>query len=79
MTDMTTAIAVEFRELDRRINDQVEVALEWCAETNQIRIAVIDHKINSGQICVTVPNENALDAFEHPFAYLEEIREEVIS
>ena len=58
------------RELDHRITSGVEVSLGWNPEDDSISIKVWDKKATPGPVRVLVAPEKALDAFNHPFAYL---------
>lgn len=60
---------VEFRELMRRRNGGLEVALRWHPESDSVSIEVVDDGTGE-QHEVEVPRAQALDAFEHPFAYV---------
>jgi len=56
-------------ELDHRGNDGVEVSLLWNELTNRVVVSVSDARTgDSFEILVTAA-DNALDVFEHPFAY----------
>ena len=62
MTDTTLT------ELHHRSADGIEVSLLWSRITNALTVAVEDSR--SGlSFEVPAPAENALDVFEHPFAY----------
>ena len=59
----------EFHELMRRQNGGLEVRLRWHPETDSVSIEVVDDQ--TGQTHeADVPRESALEAFEHPFAFL---------
>jgi hypothetical protein len=60
---------VEFRELMRRHNGGLDVRLRWHPETDSVSIVIVDDETGE-QHETDVPRESALDAFEHPFAYL---------
>jgi hypothetical protein len=56
------------RELDRRQGDGLDVTLLWEATTDHLFVVVAD--MTSGErFRIRVPAANALDAFNHPFAY----------
>ena len=57
------------KELMHRRNGGIEVALRWHPETNAVSIAVVDDQTGETHAC-EVPRERALEAFEHPYAYL---------
>lgn len=55
-------------ELMSRRSNGIEVFLMWCKETNLVSIVINDlHSEQSNAF--PVPNEEAMQAFEHPFAY----------
>lgn len=56
------------KELDRRRNGGLDVVLRWHPETDSVSIAVEDEKTGDS-FEVEVSGDQALDAFEHPFAY----------
>lgn len=56
------------RELDRRHNDGIEVALLWNPRTNRVSVAVQDER-NDHSFELEVDGGDALYAFRHPFAY----------
>jgi hypothetical protein len=58
----------EIRELDRRSNDGVDVALLWIPRTNRVVIALEDDR-SGDSFEIDVDAADALDAFRHPFAY----------
>jgi hypothetical protein len=68
--DMTATanITSTFEELDYREADGIEVSLLWSRTDNTVSVLVTDAKTND---CfeLHVRNEDALDAFRHPFAY----------
>jgi hypothetical protein len=59
----------EFRELMRRRNGGLEVALRWHPETDSVSIEVVDDQTGETHEA-EVPRDSALDAFEHPYAFL---------
>jgi hypothetical protein len=61
--DLTTA-----RELDARANDGVEVRLLWHPSSDRIGVEVLDSRTGE-QFALAVHAADALDAFNHPFAY----------
>jgi hypothetical protein len=63
---MTTT---EFHELMRRRNGGLEVALRWHPETDSVSIEVVDEQTGETHEA-EVPQDQALEAYEHPFAYL---------
>jgi hypothetical protein len=57
------------RELDRRSNDGIDVALLWSPRTNRVWIAIDDARADQS-FELDVDPAHALDAFQHPYAYL---------
>ena len=57
------------RELASRRNDGIEVTLWWDSGDDSVSIEVW-HLATDETLTVRVPRGSALDAFEHPFAYL---------
>ena len=55
-------------ELDFRANDGLEVTLLWESETNRVTVSVFDSKTGD-DFGIDVDPADALDAFQHPFAY----------
>jgi hypothetical protein len=57
------------RELSRRTSGGLEVVLYWCDRPSAVTLSVTD--AGTGEIFeIEVPGADALDAFHHPFAYL---------
>lgn len=54
--------------LDDRSAHGVHVSLLWYAETNQVTVEVVDDAAGA-TFELAVPNDRALDAFHHPYAY----------
>jgi hypothetical protein len=65
---MSPTSAHEIRELDRRRNHGVDVALLWNSITDRLFVSVQDER-NGGSFEVEVAATDALDAFRHPFVY----------
>jgi hypothetical protein len=64
-----TAHTVELeRELDFRANDGVEIALLWREDDERLIVEVVDTKAADG-FRLEVAATEALDAFQHPYAY----------
>ena len=62
------ATARDWRELTSRENDGLEVSLLWSRSANRVKVIVAD--LNSDEeFEFDVPSTEALDAFEHPFAF----------
>ena len=59
----------EFHELMRRRNGGLDVRLRWHPESDSVSIEVVDDQTGETHEA-PVPREAALDAFEHPFAFL---------
>jgi hypothetical protein len=66
---MNTTSEIGARELDRRSNNGIEVALLWSPHTNRVWVAVADAQIEES-FEIDVHPADALDAFYHPYAYL---------
>ena len=64
----TTTPNTTVRELARRRGSGLDVVLRWHPETDSVSIAVEDEKTGD-RFEVEVAGDQALDAFEHPFAY----------
>jgi hypothetical protein len=64
----TTTPNTTVRELARRYGSGLDVVLRWHPETDSVSIAVEDEKTGDS-FEVEVAGDQALDAFEHPFAY----------
>lgn len=64
----TTTPNTTVRELARRNGSGLDVVLRWHPETDSVSIAVEDEKTGDS-FEVEVAGDQALDAFEHPFAY----------
>jgi hypothetical protein len=56
------------RELDRRRGAGLDVVLRWHPETDSVSISVEDEKTGE-TFEIEVAGDQALDAFEHPYAY----------
>jgi hypothetical protein len=59
----------EFHELMRRRNGGLDVRLRWHPESDSVSIEVVDDQTGEKHEA-PVPREAALEAFEHPFAFL---------
>ncbi len=64
-----TATHSAVRELDHRSTDGLEVTLQWHAGTNDVSVAVLDTKSGEEFELVVGDGEDALDVFDHPYAY----------
>ena len=56
------------RELAQRSDDGIDVTLLWSPRTNRLFIDVEDKHLGD-RFVSDVPPADALDAFNHPFAY----------
>jgi len=56
------------RELARRTNDGIEVALFWSKSSNRVTVAILDTRTEEA-LEFEVDGNAALDAFSHPYAY----------
>ncbi len=65
---MSPSTAHEIRELDRRRDHGVDVALLWNTITDRLFVSVLDER-GGGSFEVEVAHSDALDAFRHPFVY----------
>jgi hypothetical protein len=65
---MCTTSEIGVRELDRRSNDGIDVALLWNPRTDQVSIAVADVRLGES-FEVEIDPANALHAFQHPYVY----------
>lgn len=65
---MSTTSGTTVRELDRRINDGFDVRLLWNSRTNSVFVAIEDQR-DGNAFEFQVDSANALEAFQHPFAY----------
>ena len=55
-------------ELARRNSNGLDVALLWSRQTNRLVVVVADDTTGD-HFTVDAPNGQALDVFNHPFAY----------
>jgi hypothetical protein len=55
-------------DLASRENDGLAVMLLWNRATDRIKVAVADSRLDD-EFELEVPSADALDAFNHPFAY----------
>jgi hypothetical protein len=61
--------SANIRELARRCSENLEVSLLWNRRSGRVSITVYDAATEE-EISLTVPRDRALDAFNHPYAYL---------
>jgi hypothetical protein len=65
---MTTKELIERRELAHRTNDGIDVTLFWSKASNRVTISVF-HARSATALEFEVDGPDALDAFNHPYAY----------
>jgi hypothetical protein len=65
---MTTMELTERRELAHRTNDGIDVTLFWSKASNRVTISVY-HARFATALEFEVAGGDALDAFNHPYAY----------
>jgi hypothetical protein len=65
---MTTIELPERRELAHRTNDGIDVTLFWSKASNRVTISVF-HARSTTALEFEVDGADALDAFNHPYAY----------
>lgn len=68
MSTTSSISEIGTRELDRRSNDGIDVAVLWNPRTNQVSVAVDDDRLGES-FELEIDPANALDAFRHPYAY----------
>jgi hypothetical protein len=61
--------ASHVKELAQRRSDNLEVTLFWDRQSERVWISVYD-SASEEQFSKPVPGAQALDAFNHPYAYL---------
>jgi hypothetical protein len=59
----------QYRELDHRTNDGIDVWLLWNHPADEVVVAVFDAKSGEAFEIPVRDRERALDVFHHPFAY----------
>ena len=65
---MIATAATDRRELARRENDGIEVAMFWSKSSDQVTITVLDTRTDEA-LEFQVDGKVALDAFAHPYAH----------
>ena len=65
---MTTTEVPERRELAHRTNDGFDVTLFWSRASNRVTISVYNAR-SATALEFEVDGADALDAFNHPYAY----------
>jgi hypothetical protein len=66
---MSTTSQIGARELDHRSNDGIDVTLLWSPHTNRVWVAIADARADEA-FELDIEPADALDAFQHPYAYL---------
>ena len=66
---MTTLYTDSLHELDRRVNDGIDVQLLWRAHDDRVLVAVSDAKTGAEFTIEVAEGQRALDVFHHPYAY----------
>ncbi len=66
---MTLALSANLDELAQRRSQNLEVTLLWNRRSGTVWISILD-VANDEQQAAAVPGDRALDAFNHPYAYL---------
>ena len=61
---------IDLIELAERSNDGIEVRLLWRRGAEEVVLVLIDDRTGAS-FGVDVPGDRALDAFRHPFLYVE--------
>ena len=62
-----SSLAFEWRELDRRVGNGIQVALLWSSSTNRLKVAVSDDRL-CHHLDFVVDDADAINAFREPFA-----------
>jgi hypothetical protein len=70
--EMNTTTITPDVELAHRASDGIEVSLLWNRFTNRVWIRVFDARSDEG-FEVDVDGRSALDAYRHPFAYIDRL------
>ena len=66
---MIRTLSSDIRQLAQRWSANVEVTLLWNRSSQRVWISVYDVTTDQQQ-AAPVPNDRALDAFNHPYVYL---------
>ena len=56
------------RELDRRVNEGIDVRLLWSSASDQVVVVVLDTRTDESFEIEVAPSD-AMLAFQHPYAY----------
>ena len=65
---MATTTITQKTELAHRTSDGIDVYLFWNQPSSRVTVSVFDERTNNG-FELEVDSRDALDAFNHPFAY----------
>jgi hypothetical protein len=65
---MATTTITQRTELAHRTSDGIDVHLFWSRSSSRVTVSVLDERTNNG-FELEVDSRDALDAFNHPFAY----------
>jgi hypothetical protein len=68
--DRPSGMTEDLRELARRRSGSLEVVLLWSPRASRVFVDVED-EVDGAVFRIVVDRANALDAFNHPYAYLE--------
>ena len=66
---MTPTLSPNIRELAHRRSANLEVTLLWNRRSHRVWVSIYD-LANDEQRAAPVPQDRALDAFNHPYAYV---------
>jgi hypothetical protein len=69
MSSATVEYRIERRELAHRSGDGLEVSLLWSEANGGLYVTVRDDRTGAGFELVVESGVEALDVFDHPFAY----------
>jgi len=69
-TDGPSSVTNELRELARRKSGGIDVVLSWSPRTSRVFVDIED-EVDGAAFRILVDGADALDAFNHPYAYLE--------
>ena len=67
--DRAAASPAALRVLAERKNAGIQVTLLWAQDTNAVSVLVRDHSTGDQFELSVEPAADALDTFEHPYAY----------
>lgn len=66
---MIPELRTSIRELHSRQNDGMHVQLLWCEDNGRVFVAVNDNRTGDKFSVPVRHGEQALDVFDHPYAY----------